>query len=292
MMKSLKRSLKQDKERYTVPKSVHDYIPITSIWEDGIFKVGSRFVKSFKFADINYLVASREDKESMFLGYSELLNSLDSSAVTKLTINNHKLNRVDFEENILMPERSDELTEYRKEYNAILMDKATQANGIVQEKYITVSVVKKDISEAREYFVRIGSDLIAHFAALGSKCVELDATEKLSILHDFYRPGEEVYFHFDLADMARKGHDFKDYICPDSIERFDDYVKIGEKYARVLFLKDYASYIKDSMVSEMTELNRNLMLSIDVMPIPTDEAVREVENRLLGVETNIGATRS
>lgn len=287
MMKSLKRSLKQDKERYTVPKSVHDYIPITSIWEDGIFKVGSRFVKSFKFADINYLVASREDKESMFLGYSELLNSLDSSAVTKLTINNHKLNRVDFEKNILMPERSDELTEYRKEYNAILMDKATQANGIVQEKYITVSVVKKDISEAREYFARVGSDLIAHFAALGSKCVELDATEKLRILHDFYRPGEEVYFHFDLADMARKGHDFKDYICPDSIERFDDYVKIGEKYARVLFLKDYASYIKDSMVSEMTELNRNLMLSIDVMPIPTDEAVREVENRLLGVETNI-----
>lgn len=287
MMKSLKRNLKQDKERYAVPKSVHDYIPIGGIWEDGIFKIGSRFVKSFKFSDINYLVASREDKESMFLGYSELLNSLDSSAVTKLTINNHKLNRVDFENNILMPECSDELTEYRKEYNAILMDKATQANGIVQEKYITISVVKKDIAEAREYFTRVGSDLIAHFAALGSKCVELDATEKLRILHDFYRPGEEVYFHFDLADMARKGHDFKDYICPDSIERFDDYVKIGEKYARVLFLKDYASYIKDSMVSEITELNRNLMLSIDIMPIPTDEAVREVENRLLGVEVNI-----
>ena len=41
------------------------------------------------------------------------------------------------------------------------------------------------------------------------------------------------------------------------------------------------------MVSELTELNRNLMLSIDVIPIPTDEAVREVENKLLGVETNI-----
>ena len=41
------------------------------------------------------------------------------------------------------------------------------------------------------------------------------------------------------------------------------------------------------MVSELTELNRNMMLSIDIIPIPTDEAVREVENRLLGVETNI-----
>ena len=51
----------------------------------------------------------------------------------------------------------------------------------------------------------------------------------------------------------KKGHDFKDYICPDSMERADDYVKLGEKYVRVLFLKDYASYIKDSMVSELTE---------------------------------------
>ena len=44
------------------------------------------------------------------------------------------------------------------------------------------------------------------------------------------------------------------------MERADDYAKLGEKYVRVLFLKDYASYIKDSMVSELTELNRNMML--------------------------------
>lgn len=41
------------------------------------------------------------------------------------------------------------------------------------------------------------------------------------------------------------------------------------------------------MVAEMTAINRNLMLSIDIVPIPTDEAVKEVEQRLLGVETNI-----
>jgi hypothetical protein len=28
-------------------------------------------------------------------------------------------------------------------------------------------------------------------------------------------------------------------------------------------------------------------MSIDIVPVPTDEAVREAENRLLGVETNI-----
>ena len=62
---------------------------------------------------------------------------------------------------------------------------------------------------------------------------------------------------------------------------------MGKKYGRVIFLKEYASYIKDNMVAELTDLNRNMMMSIDVIPVPMDEAVREVENRRLGVETNI-----
>ena len=287
MIKSIKAILAQDKEKFKVPRKVQDLIPIKNIWPDGIFKVGNKFSKSFRFSDINYLVASREDKESMFLTYSELLNSLDSGATTKITINNHRLNRSDFEESILMPMKQDGLDEYRKEYNDMLLDKATGTNGITQEKYITITVAKKDIEEARAYFARIGADLTAHFANLGSKCVPLNAVERLRILHDFYRPGDEAAFSFDMNRKARLGHDFRDYICPDSVERTADHIKLGEKYARVLFLKDYASYIKDSMFSELTELNRNLMLSIDVIPIPTDEAVREVERLLLGVETNI-----
>ena len=223
-------------------------IPIQRIWKDGIFQVGNRFSKTYQFSDINYLVASREDKEAMFLAYSELLNSLDSGATTKITINNRRLNKANFEQSILMPMRGDSRDVYRKEYNQMLLDKATGANGIMQEKYITISVAKKDIEEARTYFSRVGADLISHFAALGSKCTELDAGEKLRVLHDFYRQGEESAFHFDPQDMMKKGHDFKDYICPDSMEKNSDYLKLGEKYCRVLFLKDYASYIKDSMV--------------------------------------------
>ena len=103
MIKTMKNLLKQDKERYTVPRKVQDVIPVRRIWKDGIFQVGSRFSKTYQFTDINYLVASREDKEQMFLAYSELLNSLDSGATTKITINNRRLNRANFEQSILMP---------------------------------------------------------------------------------------------------------------------------------------------------------------------------------------------
>lgn len=288
MIKTLNNIFRQDRERFVVPKSVQQAIPIQTVWNDGIFKVGrNKFSRSYRFPDINYAVAGKEDKEIMFLDYSELLNAFDSGATTKITIHNRRLNRQDFEKSILMPMTEDGLDLYRKEYNAMLLEKATGANSIVQEKYVTVSAYKKSIEEARTYFSRVGTDLTGHFARLGSKCVEMDATDRLRAFHDFYRTGEETGFHFDLAETMRKGHSFKDFICPDSLEFEKDHFRMGNRYGRVLFLREYASYIKDDMIAELTDLNRNLMLSIDIIPIPTDEAVREVENRLLGVETNI-----
>ena len=106
MIKTLTNLFKQDKEKFVVPKGVQDVIP----------------VKTYRFTDINYAVASREDKEAMFLEYSELLNSLDSGATTKITINNRRLNRLDFEQTILIPTTGDNLDEYREEYNKMLLD--------------------------------------------------------------------------------------------------------------------------------------------------------------------------
>lgn len=137
MIKTLSNIMKQDKEKFEVPKKVQDMIPVRTIWPDGIFLVGkNKYSKMFKFEDINYAVASREDKEAMFLEYSELLNSLDSGATTKITINNRRLNRSDFEDQILIKETGDPLDEYRREYNNILLEKANGSNSIVQDKYI------------------------------------------------------------------------------------------------------------------------------------------------------------
>ena len=288
MLKTLKTIFKQDKEKIKVPKFVQDIIPVKAIYEDGLFLVGkNKYSKSYKFLDINYAVASREDKEAMFLEYSELLNSLDTGSTAKITINNRRINKLDFEKTILLKDAGDNLDKFRKEYNAMLNSQSKTANEIVQEKILTISVYKKTKEEARSYFSRIGADLSNHFSALGSKCIELDAKERLRIAHDFYRTGEETAFTFDIHEHMKLGHDFRDLICPDSAKFKNDYFQIGNRYGKVLFLKSYASYIKDSMVTELTELNKNMMLSIDIIPIPMDEAVKEAENRRLGIETNI-----
>ena len=288
MIKTLTTMNKQNKEKFKIPKRIQHTIPIEMIYLDGIFKVGkNKYSVTYKFTDINYAVASREDKEAMFLEYSELLNSFDSGATTKITISLRRLNEEHFEKDILLPLQNEHLDIYRKEYNDMLLDKALSTNGMVREMYLTVSIVKKDYESAKTYFRRVTTDMTTHLSRLGSRCSMLNATERVQILHDFYRTGEEVNFHIDLKQLMKRGHHFKDYICPDSFEFKKDYFVMGARYGRVLFLKDYASYIKDSMIAELTDMNHNMMMSIDVIPVPTDEAVREVENRLLGVETNI-----
>ena len=279
---------KQEREDFSVPKNVQQSIPIKRIWDDGIFLVGkNKYSFTYKFSDINYAVASKEDKEAMFLNYSELLNCFDSGATTKITIALRRINKKDFEKEILLPFKQDGLDIYRQEYNQMLLDKALGANGMKREIYLTVSVVKKDYEEAKNYFRRIGNEIVSHLAKLGSKCVELNAYEKLKLLHDFYRIGEETNYNLDIHEMMKRGHNFKDYICPDGFSFKSDYFEMGKKFGRVFFLKEYASFIKDSMIAELTDMNQNMMMSIDIIPIPTDEAVKEVENRLLGVETNI-----
>jgi len=52
-------------------------------------------------------------------------------------------------------------------------------------KIITVSINKKSIEEARNYFSRATTELTNHFSALGSKCIELNAEKRLRIYMTF-----------------------------------------------------------------------------------------------------------
>jgi type IV secretory pathway VirB4 component len=284
----LGRFFNWDKEKFIIPKSVQNVIPVKAVYDDGIFLVGNdTYSMTFRFWDINYAVASKDEKEAMFLAWSEVLNSLDSGAVTKLSVNCKRINKNEYEKFVLMQMRNDGLDEYRTEYNQMLLNKISSTNTIVQELYLTVTAQKKSIEEARNYFSRVASDLSAGFAKLSTRLAELDAAERLRIVHDFYRVGEESNYSFDIHELLKKGYSFKDSICPYTFEFEKDYFKTGERFGRVLLLRDYANYLKDSFITELCALNRNMMLSIDIRPVSTDKAVKMLESVNLGVETNI-----
>ena len=287
MIKALIAANKSERDKFKIPRSVQQSIPIKCIYEDGTWLVGRKHSRTWRFSDVNYAAASEDDRRGIFLSYGGVLNSLPTDAAAKITIINRRLNPVDFERTILMKERGDGLDKYRRESNRILTQRAAESNNLVQEKYITLSIPQRNIDETRAYFRRVDANLSKSFGRLDSGARPVSNHDRLRILHDFFRPGEEQYFTFDQTAAIRRGLDFKDLICPDGIRFRAGYFEMGDKVGRVLFLKDFASYIKDSMIADLSDFSRNLMLSIDILPIPTDEAVKEIQGRILGIETDI-----
>lgn len=105
----------------------------------------------------------------MFLKYSEILNSLDSGATTKITINNRRMDKREIARDILIPSRKDRLDPYRMKYNKILLKKTTGTTAMVQDKYLIISVYKQSAEDAKSYFARVGAELGQHFSRLGSR---------------------------------------------------------------------------------------------------------------------------
>lgn len=287
MIKSLIAANRAEREKFRIPRSVQQSIPIQRIYRDDIWQSGAKYSRTWRFTDINYAVAAHEDQQDMFLLYSAVLNSLPTDATAKITICNRRYNETEFRRTMLMPEQGDSLNGYRRELNGIISQCTAGSNNLMQDKYITVSAARKNIEDARTLFGRVDADLTKSFSGLSSVLHPLCNGDRLRILHDIFNPGSEQFFRFDLDETMRKGHDFRDYICPDSMVFKPDHFMLGSRYGRVLVLREYASYLKDDMITELTDFPRNLVLSIDVLPIPTDEAVREVQGRILAIETDI-----
>ena len=82
MIKTLSKAQKMEREKFRIPRSVQDAIPIRRIFADGIFQVGNRYSKTWSFTDINYAIAGKEeDRKSTRLNSSHnVISRMPSSA--------------------------------------------------------------------------------------------------------------------------------------------------------------------------------------------------------------------
>lgn len=285
MSKTYLNVLRNRKVTNKIPKSIQRTIPIDMIFENGIFKIGSEYSKGYHFYDVNYETSSQEDKDSFILNYEELLKSFDETATVKITISNRKIDLEKFKEKVLSKHRGDNIDQYRDCYNDNILDKLKESDNLIQEKYITISVFKSSIEEANSFFARATMELNGHFARIGSKCFALSLKERLEILHDFYR-GEKEAFYFDYKDGLLKGTSFKDKIAPDHLRFYNDYFQMNDKFGRTMVIKEYANYLDEDFISLICELKKNMMVSIDMISIPKDESLKEIQRVKLGADKN------
>ena len=285
-MKALKLYTKKIDGEWKIPRTIQDAIPLDAIERTGIARRGKTYSQTYHFSDINYSMSDEPEKERIFRQYSSLLNSLRPDSVTQITLINHKINLQRFRDQTMLKDQEDELDQYRQEVNKMLREKTQQASGIVRDRYITITSDQSSFDEARSFFARQTSELRVTMRGLGSTLTPLDATERLRIFHDFYRSGYEEHAMLDISDMMVLGQSFKDYICPDRLKFLRDHVEIGNKYSRTLVLLSYPNYMTDRLLAEITDIQKQMIVTINILPVSQQDAIREIERRLFGIETN------
>jgi len=272
---------------YRTPKSIQQTIEIMAVAENGIFEVTkNHYTKSYRFCDINYTTTNEDEQIDIFERYCKFLNSMDCNF--KITVNNKNKNMVDLREHVLLQYKKDGFDHFRKIYNDIIEDKIHEGRqGIEQERYLTLTIERKNFEEAKAQFATLEATLHKAFGELGAGIIPLTGNERLKVLYDYYHLGNEGQFEFNLKESKKVGSDFVNDLCNGMVKYFPEHFEDENKYCRALFIKKYPSSLSDRFLNEITSLPVHSITSIDVVPIPKDMTTKTLQKKYLGIESDI-----
>ena len=257
------------------------------MFEDGICEVENNlYSKTIKFSDINYQIARREEQIEIFSRYCEFLNYFDPSINVQLTIHNRHIDKDDFKVKILIPtgQQKDDLDKYRREYNAMLSEKALQGqNSIIREKYLTFSVKAPDYESAIAALARIETDIMNNLKSLGCDVKSLSGAERLEFLHRFFNPDDKFLFNYDY--LLYSNLTTKDYIAPDSFNfQHKSYYEFGNYYGQTLYLKDLPPDLSDKLITEISDIPCNLTITLHMNSVEQEKALSLVKRKIAFME--------
>ena len=272
---------------YKAPKSIQQTIEIMKVAENGIFEVArNRFSKCYRFQDINYTTTNEAEQIDIFERYCKFLNSLDVNF--KITINNKNKDMEQVRDYVFLQKQNDGYDGFRRIYNNIMEQKIHEGRqGIEQERYLTITIERKNFEEAKAQFATIEASVHKAFGELGAEIVPLSGNERIKVLYDYYHLGDENSFDFDIREAKKVGADFRNDLCNSMMQFYPDYFKDEKKFCRALFIKKYPSSLSDRFLNELTSLPVHSITSIDVVPIPKDMTTKVLQKKYLGIESDI-----
>lgn len=286
--------------------NIADSIPISSISEEGVFETRKGlFSKTYRLQDCNFAVSKRVEKGEMFMSYEAFLNSLDPSQMLQITIYNHKTSGTTDVDSVLLPEVGDGYDDLRGAFNKIILKNADAGNsGIRKEKFFTLSQEAQNMAAAEKSFTLAESELLSNISQIpGADLKPLDLFERLNLLKDIYTPGKSGGFSeyayiggkrvkaFSIDAMYQQGTSAREMIAPESMVFRSKYFMFGDKYGKALDLSHLPSTIKDSFLNEMTNVDFDMIFSMNIRMYEKGEGYKMVERKLINTEANFADGR-
>ena len=307
--KQLRRSAKQSEmnaaqsarsiKKCRAPEKAADCLQYERMYESGICEVEpGLFSMTMAFTDVNFQLARQEEQKSLFTQYSEFLNYFDPDTHLQISLVTRRVDEAEFRRDTFRPLRGDNRDRYSEEMNRVISEKALQGqNGLIREKYITISLHEDDYRKAQVRLLKRAEDIQNLFKRMGSTVRRLSGIERLNLLHGITRPEEVMGFSYVWL-LAEDSLTTKDFIAPsgynwkpehdDSRAVYNDRYQFGEYYGKVLYLRDIAPQMKDNLLSLLSDLDFDNAISIHVDAVEQREAVEQVQKQLAYMQKEKG----
>lgn len=286
------RSVSKERERKPHKiKFTQDIFPLKKLYDDVFLLDTNAYMKAFRLKGTNYKTLSQEKRVDKLRRWGNFLNVLEPGSEYKYTIIKRKIEEGEFEKKRIMPMKGDEMDNYRREYNEVLRQKSEKVAKISEEHILQINTIAKTAENAKSYLERSRRELSKELALIGSGLESIEPTEYLKICYDYLNMNDVSFFdELDVPAFLAARHGLNDLIVPaGKYVTHPDYIEAGGMYIRTLYIppSGFASYINDDVVFDLTEKDRQIALSVDILPVPTEEAKKLVEANAMKVEANI-----
>lgn len=270
-----------------IPKSIQKEIQVSKISKNGIFLSGKNLYSMlYRIEDINALTQGADELIDILDKYCAMLNSLDCNI--KILIYNQNQNMEYVRKNMLYQLAGDSQDIYRNAFNKIIEDGIVNSQqGINQKKYIMITVKKDTYGSAKTVIDSNAASISKFFGSIKSSLTPVKVEERIRIIRDFFKMGDEEKPIPAFESYIKKAHSWKDDVVCNSLKYKSNYFQTDRKFGRALYIWDYPNNLNVNTINKIVSETVNTYMSIDIIPVPQNVAIKFVENKYMGIEAAI-----
>lgn len=262
--------------RRTMTASTQNSLNYQWLTPDGLMTItNDTYSKTYRLGDTSYITSTDDERIDVIETNADIFNSLDIDNDLQLLILNRRVETTSLSA-IRYDLTQDGYDDYRKEYNHMIQERFSHdQNTFKVEKYLTITAQVDQDHQARRILDDTANVIESQYSGLGISFKEMDGLDRLMIFRKLLR--RENFLDFSYEDIAISGLSTRDFIAPNYLKFEKDHLRIDDAYARILYVKQYPTFLNDKLIKNILDTGIELAISLHAKPYDTADALKKIK---------------
>lgn len=262
--------------RRTMTASTQNSLNYQWLTPDGLMTItNDTYSKTYRLGDTSYITSTDDERIDVIETNADIFNSLDIDNDLQLLILNRRVETTSLSA-IRYDLTQDGYDDYRKEYNHMIQERFSHdQNTFKVEKYLTITAQADQDHQARRILDDTANVIESQYSGLGISFKEMDGLDRLMIFRKLLR--RENFLDFSYEDIAISGLSTRDFIAPNYLKFEKDHLRIDDAYARILYVKQYPTFLNDKLIKNILDTGIELAISLHAKPYDTADALKKIK---------------